>query len=272
MNIYTTNYSKTALALGLFLALSTEAAFASNQSVNTTPDSKSNHNFLSAIPSSFNLKHGHTIVQLGYYWSAQGKNQDININSLVGNQYVDANVNNHSPSNGLFGIGYFVDGLEKDRFQLSYGINAFYLAGTPVTGSIVQEHSFTNLSYSYDIQHIPLYFAAKAKVKTNSEKYNITFDAGIGPNFMRTSQYNETPLTTYTIPDNAFAAHNNVAFTATAGVGLRLNDIFGRSPLECGYRFFYLGQGQLAMNNDQLLNTIKTGNTFGNAIVCSVTV
>ena len=57
-----------------------------------------------------------------------------------------------------------------------------------------------------------------------------------------------------------------------AGIGLRLNNIFDKAPLECGYRFFYLGQGQLKMNDNQLLNTVKTGNTYANAIICSVTV
>ncbi len=217
----------------------------------------------------FDLRHGSVPIQLGGFLSSQGKAQDININTLVGNQYT---VSNHNQTNGLFGIGYFVNGLDKDRFQLSYGINGFYLGATPVSGSIIQEHFLTNLAYHYKIQNTPVYLAAKAKVKTNNEKYNVTFDAGIGPNFMRTSHYNETPLESMTLPDNAFVAHNNVAFTATAGIGLRFNDIFGKAPFECGYRFFYLGQGQLQMNNDQLLNTIKTGNTFANAILCSVTV
>jgi len=74
------------------------------------------------------------------------------------------------------------------------------------------------------------------------------------------------------VPDNAFSSHNNVTFTAMAGVGLKLNNIFGRAPLECGYRFFYLGQGDLSKNTDQLLNTLKTGNNYANALICSVIV
>ena len=216
-------------------------------------------------------KHGSVPIQLGGFWSSQGQAQNININGLIGNQYT-ANVNHHNQANGLFGTGYYINGLDRDRFQLAYGINAYYLAKTSVAGSITQEHTYTNLNYSYNIENFPVYLAAKAIVKTNNDKYNVTFDAGIGPNFMRASGYNETPLNNYTIPDNAFAAHTSTTFTANIGAGIRLNNIFGKAPLECGYRFFYLGQGQLSENNNQLLNTIKTGDVYANAIMCAVTI
>lgn len=217
----------------------------------------------------FSLKHGKVPVQLGVFTSSQGKNQNINIQGLIGNQYT---VDNNKSTNGLFGIGYYVDGLDKEHFQLSYGVNGFYFGKTSINGTVIQEHLFTNLSYKYDINHVPIYFAAKSTVKNNNEAYAITFDAGIGPNFIQTSNYSETPLDSFTVPDNAFSSHNNVTFTAMAGVGLKLNNIFGRAPLECGYRFFYLGQGDLSKNTDQLLNTLKTGNNYANALMCSVTV
>ena len=150
------------------------------------------------------------------------------------------------------------------------------MAGTPVSGNIIQEDSFTNLTYHYNIQHIPIYLAVKAIVKNKNEKYrekyNVIFNAGLGPNFMRTSHYRETPIVDYIFPDNGFSAKNNVAFTAMAGIGLRIHQVFGKAPLECGYRFFYLGQGQLNIQNNQLLNTIKTGNTYANAILCGIVV
>lgn len=231
----------------------------------------SNAGSASAIntPTPFDLKKGHLVIQGGGFWSSQGKNQAINILYLSGNQYT---VNNRNPGNGLFGLGYYLDGFNKSRWDLAYGLNAFYLGSTSVSGTIVQEQLYTNLMYSYKTQNIPLYVAAKAKIKTNNEKYNVMIDVGIGPNFMRVSQYNETPLTSYSQPYNNFTAHNNVAFSATAGIGLRLNNVFGKTPLECGYRFFYLGQGQLAINNNQYLNALKTGDTFANAIVCAVTI
>lgn len=93
---------------------------------------------------------------------------------------------------------------------------------------------------------------------------------------MQTSHYNETPLTPYSLPDNAFGHYNNVAFTATLGIGLRLNHLFKKAPLERGYRFFYLGQGQLAANTNQLLNTLKTGQTVhvtgGNTLTITPTI
>ncbi len=215
------------------------------------------------------LTHGKVPVQLGVFTSSQGKNQHINIQGLIGDQFT---VDNNKSTNGLFGIGYYVDGLDREHFQLSYGVNGFYFGKTSVSGTVIQENLFTNLSYKYDINHMPIYFAAKSTVKNNNETYAITLDAGIGPNFIQTSNYSETPLDNFTVPDNAFSSHNNVTFTAMAGVGLKLNNIFGRAPLECGYRFFYLGQGDLSKNTDQLLNTLKTGNNYANALMCSVTV
>jgi hypothetical protein len=226
-------------------------------------------NFLTYAPSLSDWRHGHTVVQLGGYLSSQGKAQDIKVRYLYGNHYT---VSRHDSQNGLFGLGYYIDGIDKDRFKLLYGINGFYLAKTGVSGTIIQEDEFTNLSYSYKVQHIPVYFGAKTIVKNKNPKYNVTMDVGIGPNFMRVYHYSEAPLNDDIIPNNGFALHNNITFSAMAGIGLRLNRFFGQAPLECGYRFFYLGQGQLAMNNNQLLNTIKTGNAFGNAILCSITV
>lgn len=222
------------------------------------------------VSSALDLKHGTIPVQVGFFAPNQGQSQNVDIQGLIGNQYT---VNHNQGTNGLVGVGYFVDGLEKDRVQLSYGLNGYYFGPASVTGTIIQEHLFTNLAYRYQIQNTPIYFAAKAKVKNNSEKYNIIFDAGIGPNFMRTSQYTEASLTDYSVAaSNSFASKNNVAFTAMGGVGLRLNNVFGKAPVECGYRFFYLGQGRLGINNNQILNAIKTGDTYANALVCSVNV
>ena len=230
---------------------------------------KPSQTLLSSLPSFSNIQHGHTVVQLGNYWGTQGKEQNINIRTLVGNHYT---ITNKTSSNGLFGLGYYVDGLDTNRFHLDYGINGFYLAKTQVTGEILQEHLFTNLAYRYTTQHIPLFFGAKALVKNQQNAYNIIFDVGIGPNFMQVNHYRETPLDDFSIPDNAFSTHTQVTFAAMAGIGIRLNRVIGESPLQCGYLFFYLGEGQLHMNNSQLLNTIKTGNVFGNGLLCSITI
>ena len=220
-------------------------------------------------PLSSKQRQGHAVIQLGGFWANQGEAQDINIQGLVSNHY---SVDNQNDGNVLVGVGYYLNGLSHDRFQLAYGLNAFYLGATSVSGDVIQEHLYSNLSYHYDNQNTPIYLDAKAIINSNSEEYNLTLDAGIGPNFMRTSHYYETPNAYYTIPDNAFTSNTSVTFSATAGVGLRLNKIIGKTPLECGYRFFYLGKGQLAKNSDQLINTISTGNTYNNALLCSITI
>lgn len=217
----------------------------------------------------FDLRHGEVHVQAGGFVSNQGTEQNINIIDLIGNQYT---VHNHNHSNGLFGIGYFIPGLERDQFNLLYGINGFYMGNTSVSGTIVQEHLFTNLAYNYKIQNTPLYAAVKANIKSNSELYNVILDAGIGPNFMRTSEYSETPLDIFTIPDNAFRGQNQTTFSATAGISIRLNQFLGKAPVEFGYRFYYLGRGQLQINNSQIVNTLTTGDVYANAIMCAVVI
>lgn len=224
-------------------------------------------NFLSNLPSS--LKHGHAIIQLGGYWNNQGQTQHINIQDLIGDEFT---VIRHSDSNGLVGLGYFVDGQNKSFFKMSYGINAFYLAKTAVTGNIIQENLFTNLSYQYKLTHYPVYAIAKSTIKTKSPKYALTIDAGIGPNFIRTDGYQEHSLDGVTIPDNIFSSHTSTTFSAIAGFGVKINQVFGPAPLECGYQFFYLGQGNFNTVSNQVLNTLNTGSNYVNALMCAITV
>ena len=223
---------------------------------------------------SFSLKdhlvHGHAVVQLGGYWSTQGKSQHINIESLIGDDFT---VTSGQSSNGLVGVGYFIDGQEKDLFKMAYGINAFYLAKTGVSGNVIQEGLFSNLSYGYNVTHHPVYAVAKSTIKTKSPKYALTVDLGIGPNFMRTGGFHEQSLDGgVTIPDNAFSGHTTTTFSAMTGVGIKFNNIFGAAPLECGYKFFYLGQGNFSKNTNQLLNNLNTGSDYANALMCSITV
>jgi hypothetical protein len=211
---------------------------------------------------------GHVAIQAGGFWAHQGEAQDINVQGVIGNHYT---VSNQNKGNALIGLGYYLDGFNRGNVQFAYGLNAFYLGATSVSGTIAREKLDTNLSYKYDIQHIPLYFDTKAIIKTKNSRYNVTLDAGIGPNFMRTQNYTETPLNNTTASDNGFASHNNVAFSATAGIGLQFNNIFKNTPVECGYRFFYLGQGKLAKNNSLLISDLQTGNTYANVLLCSIT-
>ena len=214
------------------------------------------------------LKRGHIVVQAGGYWSHQGKAQHIDIDGLIGDEFT---LSKRNGSNGLVGLGYFIDGQHLERLQFSYGVNFFYLPKTSVSGTVAQEDLFTNLSYGYHLSHYPVYAAAKAKTKLPVSNLSLTVDAGIGPNFMRTGGFAEHSLDGgITIPDNAFSGHTSTTFSATAGVGLELASVFGTMPLECGYRFFYLGQGRLSKNTDQIINNVHTGRAYANAVLCAV--
>lgn len=136
----------------------------------------------------------------------------------------------------------------------------------------LQEQTFTNLSYGYNVTHYPLYFVAKSTLHTKFPKKDVTLDVGIGPNFMSTSNFHEASLGANTNPDHIFAGTTTTTFTATVGLGLKFNQFFGTSPLECGYRFFYLGQGNFKALTNQTLNTLNTGPDFANAVMCSITV
>jgi hypothetical protein len=210
-------------------------------------------------------------LQLGAFDATQGNVQDIKIQGLIGDHF---SVNHQSAANILLGAGVYFDGGTVSEYSLAYGINAFYFPNTTVRGNVTQEQLFTNLSYSYTISNVPVYLAAKARMNNlYGGHYNLTFNAGIGPNFIRTSNVNERSLDGgVTVPDNAFSGKTTTTFSATLGLGVEFNNVFGHTPLECGYRFFYLGQSNFNRNSSQLLNTLNTGNNYANAVTCSVTI
>lgn len=212
---------------------------------------------------------GHFLFELGGYNSTQGREQDIAIEGLIGDRFT---LTDRHDVNALFGLGYFLNGMKQNQLQMDLGVNAFYLARTEVSGTIVQEQLFTNLGYSYEARHIPVYAAAKATLTSNTAPAALTLDAGIGPNFIRTSNYNDWSLDGMTLPDNAFLGHSKITISAMAGIGLKLLPPTGKMPLECGYRFFYLGQGHLVPRSDQIHNTLQTGTNYANALLCTVTV
>lgn len=220
-------------------------------------------------PALVKLTHGHGVLQLGGYWSIQGQSQQIDINGLIGDYF---NVTEGNGSNGLVGVGYFIDGPAIKEIPMEYGINWFYLAKTSVKGTVTQENLFTNLAYGYNVTHYPLYFVAKSTFKTKFPNKAVTFDVGIGPNFLTTSSLQESSLGANTIPDAIFGGTTTATFSATAGLGIKFNQFLGNAPLECGYRFFYLGQGKFKALTNQTLNTLNTGSDFGNAVICSITV
>ncbi|MBA2652824.1 MAG: hypothetical protein H0U73_11225 [Tatlockia sp.] len=213
---------------------------------------------------------GELSFSVGYFDARAGKEQHIDIETLVGNDYT---VDKKSDDNYLLGLGYLIHGRDFNSFSLDYGVKAFYLAQTHVEGVIVQEDIFTNLSYRYSVTHVPIYAMARATLKRPSSNYALTLDAGIGPNIMRTHSYFENSLDGgITIPDNAFFGHTNTEFSATVGAGIKLNNLISSASIELGYRFFYLGQGEFRTNNSQILTSLKTNDCYAHAVVLTISI
>jgi len=224
-----------------------------------------NKDVLSYLP--ILLEKGHATVQLGGYWGYQGKEQHININGLIGDTLT---VTRHTNSNGLVGIGYFIDGVQRDKYQMLWGLNTFYLAKTAVEGQVIQEDLFTNLAYDYRVQHFPLYAMAKTLIKTMYPEHTVVLDVGVGPNFMKTSGFSERSLDGITLPDHIFSGKSRTTFSATASAAVRSTRVLGSAPVEFGYRFFYLGEGTFNKLSNQVVNTLKAGNAYGNSLFCSI--
>ncbi len=212
---------------------------------------------------------GEPVLQLGWFTAKQGKSQHIGIEGLIGD---DFSVHKSSAQNLLVGVGYYFDWLDTPRMSIQCGINAFYLAPTKVKGDVTQEGLFTNLSYHYSRTNYPIYFAAKALIPCSAH-YDIAINLGIGPNIINARSFKEKSLDGgVTIPDaHLFSGKNVVAFSATAGLGWRINNI-GNHSLEIDYQFFYLGQGKLKKVNSQLKNTLRTGNSYAHALFFSIAI
>ena len=209
----------------------------------------------------------HLVLQVGGFAATQGKAQDVGINTVLGDHYTVEPVYDKSM---LLGIGYYFNGLDENKFALTYGVDAFYLAPTQVQGNIIQEQTYTNLSYRYAITNYPIYAAVKVLIK-NSDAYNTTFDLGVGPNFIKTSTLSMRSLDGgVTQPEDSFSGKTDAAFSTMAGVGMRFNHLLSHAPLEIGYRFFYLGQGKLNKLNSQYNNSLMTGHSYANALLLSV--
>lgn len=213
---------------------------------------------------------GEPVLQLGGYTVTQGKSQHIDIEGLIGD---DFSVKKSSDQNFLIGIGYYFNWFDAPKWNLKYGINAFYLAPTKVKGHVTQEDLFTNLSYHYSRTNYPIYIAAKALFPCFMCS-DIAIDLGIGPNIVNTRGFKERSLDGgITIPDaHLFSGKTVVSFSATAGLGWRMKNIFGNRSLEIDYRFFYLGKGELKKGNNQVKNTLHTGNSYANALFFSISI
>ncbi len=219
------------------------------------------------------LKQGQFTLQLGVYARNESSEQYIHIDGMAGDRFT---VSESNPRNGLVGVGYFVDAGEYGRFALSYGLNWFYLPKTRTAGIVLQENEFANLSYAYNVTQYPLYAIAKSTISTAFPNKTLTLNAGIGPNFMHTSDFKQQSIPTesnfISLPNQIFSGKTTTVFSATAGAGIQVAEFFGKAPLACGYQFFYLGQGQFNVLNNQVQNTLKTGQLYANAVMCSILV
>ena len=204
------------------------------------------------------------VLQAGWFWAHQGTAQDIGIEGLIGDRFT---VEHHYDNDVLLGLGYYINAINNDSFKIMYGINAFYLAPSFVKGHVIQEGIFENLSYQYKVINWPLYADVKAFINVYPPyPYELTLDLGLGGNFISAGHFREFSIDGgVTIPDDPFSSHLTGVFSASAGIGVQVDGVF-----ECGYRFFYLGQGQFNTKTNQVLNTLKTGQSYAHAVLCSI--
>lgn len=195
-----------------------------------------------------------------------GQSQQVNVNLLPSANYT---LSSRQYWNGVVGLSLLKD-VQFQQKEMSYGLGAFYFFPSTVSGNIYQAGLYNNLSYTYLTYNIPIYALAKTTFEFSKLPIPIFFNVGVGPNLLLISKYSEQIINPDSLPDNVFSSSTNVTFSVTAGVGVHIDKIIPNHPLECGYRFFYLGAGQLALNNNQYLNKLGTGQVFSNSILCSI--
>jgi hypothetical protein len=210
-------------------------------------------------------KNANIFLQVGAFGASQGNQQAVRIRGLIGDYFT---VSQYYDQNVLLGLGYYINGWKSNVISLMYGLNLFVLPKTTVKGYIVQQQQFTNLSYRYSISNFPLYAAVKGLLNTGSSRYNITVDVGVGINTIHTSNFSESSLDGgLTVPDSSsFTGQTSVAPSVTAGMGVKFNNVYRGLPLEIDYRFFYLGQSNFNTANNQIVSTLRTGNSYANAL------
>ena len=203
----------------------------------------------------------------GVYLGTQGTGQHVAIDGLVGDYY---SVTNPTVNGGIVGLSYYINSLALDNseYELQYSISSFFLSSTNVGGYVTQENIVTNLKYQYNLSNIAGYLGVKLRKLNEDSRFNGAFDLGLGFNRIEASKFYETSLTSYTLPDYFFTFAHSYEFSVMTGLGLRLENAFGKNPWECGYRFFYLGQGQLDPINTLISKGLKTGHNYANVFAC----
>lgn len=218
----------------------------------------------------------HIALQVGSAWSSMGKSQSVSINKIDGDEYFS--VTRGTDVNVLAGLGLYWDAYTNSHATFSYGINAFYLANNSAEGEVSLLGLEPNLGYKYSVSNWPIYFGARAVTNdlfAFTDKAGFTFDVGVGPNIIQAHSFREYSLyENEEKPEHLFKEHTKTTFTAMAGAGIKLNSklLGNSSSLECGYRFYYLGNGHFNTTTPQVYNKLDTGDSYANALVCSVIV
>jgi hypothetical protein len=203
------------------------------------------------------------VVDIAYADQHLGQSQHVNIVDLIGNDYT---VNQSRQSNVMVGLSYYRPYVSAfSDLHFLYGLNLAFFNTNQIQGDIVQENLFSNLSYSYNAIHLPIYASLKTQVKS------WVLEAGIGPNIMFLYNYHENAIQPSSIPTRTFLSNTAVTFSANAGLAYQFPTSFLRHPIELGYRFFYLGKGQFSPSSNQVLSALKTSNIYVNTLVFSIT-
>jgi hypothetical protein len=225
---------------------------------------------VSSSPKDLKLKQVQKTLEIGGFWGMLGRSQHINSVNLTGDDY---SVNKRDHFNFLFGAGLFIDYKKSGANLIQYGLNAFYLPFSKISGDITQETIFTNLAYQYRVDNLPVYFVSKWIRHIDEWNRNVFLDLGVGPNFMFVGRTKERSLDNgITLPDNPFVNKTNVVFSAMFGLGIELQNKYKNITSYCTYRFFYLGQGHFNHKLPLLLNTLNTGHGIANAITCTAAI
>lgn len=107
------------------------------------------------------------LLELGWVNYTLHDTQHVNILGVIGDDFTPTASNTNS---GLVGLGYYPLKHSFEHYDLSFGINAFYLGRVLTSGTVTQEDFAVNLAYSYALTNWPIYVAAKARaffLKTN---------------------------------------------------------------------------------------------------------
>ena len=209
----------------------------------------------------------HLVIQAGAFLI--DKAQSKNVSAFIGDRF---NEDDSGNVNGLLGLGLYFNGAEGERVNFTYGINAFYLGKTSLRGGGVAALDPDLIwSYEHSLTNYPIYFGTKLDIgNKNNERYGFTMDFGLGPNIRVTNNAFQESLDGEVIRVNG--DQTKVVFSGMVGVGFRVSEVFGMAPLECGYRFFYLGKSDFSARTRQIVTSLDSGESYANALLCSVTI